>query len=208
MERRVIREDRKNKKLKPKKIILIASEGKTEKEYFNGFNGVNKNYRILFAKGNNTDSNNLICSLINSIKKNKLNEFEDFNAFCVFDIDTYGFKENINLKAIKECISNKIVPITSTPCIELWFLLHFEEVSHYIDSKQTIEKLKNHITDYKKGKDIYNELINNIDKAIIRAKRLEQKQLSNGHTIGSINANPNTEVFKLIEYLNYMEKTN
>lgn len=42
---------------KPKKIILIGTEGsnQTEKKYFTAFNQTQSEYKINVAKGNNTD---------------------------------------------------------------------------------------------------------------------------------------------------------
>ena len=44
-------------------------------------------------------------------------------------------------------------------------------------------------------------IIEKIDIAINRAKKLEKYQIDNNKRIGTVEANPNTEVYKIVEYL-------
>ena len=53
----------------------------------------------------------------------------------------------------------------------------------------------------KKNVNIYPDIIKNLDKAIERAKKLEKYQLDNNRRIGTVEANPNTEFYKIVEYL-------
>ena len=54
---------------------------------------------------------------------------------------------------------------------------------------------------YEKSLDIYPQITERMNKAIENAKRLEQFQLSNLKEIGTTEANPSTELYKLVEYL-------
>lgn len=92
---RKISKDRVRKIRKPKSKILIAVEGKnkTEKLYFNHFDDGNKNYSISFAKGNYTDSLNLVRMLIEEIKRIGLDINDEDKAYCVFDVDV-DFEKN------------------------------------------------------------------------------------------------------------------
>jgi len=46
-------------------------------------------------------------------------------AFCVFDTDEDPNKNKLIIEAKKYAELKGIKMITSAPCIELWFLLHF-----------------------------------------------------------------------------------
>ena len=43
--------------------------------------------------------------------------------------------------------------------------------------------------------------VNEIDLAIEREKKIEKYQTDNNRRIGTVEANPNTEVYKIVEYL-------
>lgn len=184
------------------KIILIGFEGSTENNYFDNFKCQNKKYRIKYAFGNQTDPVNLVKNLYNTINREYDSDFFDSNkAYCVFDLDTYKNKEDKIKEALALCNKYGITPITSAPCIELWYLLHFEKCNGYINSDKVIQKLKKYIPNYEKGMNIFENMKEGVNDAINRAKELEDINKRNGYEIGSIDANPNTEVYKIIEYL-------
>lgn len=194
--------DRKQKFKKTKEIIYISYEGDTEDNYFFKFNNKSQNFRVLRAYGNQTDPVNLVKNLYNTIiNKYGNNFFEENRAYCIFDLDTYKNKEKQIKEAIKMCKDYNIIPITSAPCIELWYLLHYKKYNSYINSYDAVEKLKLYIKNYEKGIDIYDELLPNIDKAIKNAKDLEKINIRNDKMIGALDTNPNTEIYKLVEYL-------
>ena len=186
---------------KSKRIILVAYEGdnKTEKNYFDNFQGRNKNYRIKSVPGNETDPVNLVKQTINRVKDLGLNLEEDDIAYCVFDADIKPEKNIQITNAIKLAKTNNIIPIVSTPCIELWFLLHYEYSTAFVDNNAVINKLKKYYPKYKKNCNIYVEIGNNVDKAIMNAKKLEKFQIDNNKKLQSVESNPYTEVYKIIE---------
>lgn len=202
---RKISNDRVRKTRKPKSKILIAVEGKnkTEKLYFNHFDDGNKNYSISFAKGNYTDPLNLVKMLIEEIKRIGLDLNDEDKAYCVFDVDVDFAKNSLINEAKKLAEENNIKVITSTPSIELWFLFHYEYTSSNMNNKEVINRLKKHYPVYDKNVDIYPNIYSNMSDAITNAKKLEKYQLENGKTIGNVEANPNTEIYKIVlELLN------
>ena len=48
--------------------------------------------------------------------------------------------------------------------------------------------------------DIFPAIIEYVNVAIERAKKLEQYQIQNNKKVGSVDANPNTEMYKIVEY--------
>lgn len=126
--KRVISNDRVRKKRKQKNKIIIAVEGKnkTEKLYFNNFDNGKKSYSISFAKGNYTDPLNLVKMLIEEMKKIGVDLSDGDRAYCIFDTDIEPIKNTVIKEAKKLASLSGIEIITSTPSIELWFLLHYD----------------------------------------------------------------------------------
>ena len=200
---RRISSDRVRKIRKQKSKILIAAEGKnkTEKTYFSNFEDGTKSYNISYAKGNNTDPLNLVQMLIKQIENMGLDLQDDDMAYCIFDTDTNPDKNKIINEAIQLAKKNNIKIITSSPCVELWFLLHYDYTTSNMSNEEVKKRLKKFYPKYEKNVNIYPEIIKNLDKAIERAKKLEKYQLDNNRRIGTVEANPNTEFYKIVEYL-------
>lgn len=201
--KRKISSDRVRKVRKQKNKIIIAAEGKnkTEKIYFSHFDDGKKSYSISFAKGNYTDPFNLVKMLIDEIKKIGLDLTDGDEAYCVFDTDMDPTKNSIISEAKKLAIDNNIKIISSTPSIELWFLLHYDYTTANMSNKDLMNRLKSYYINYDKNVDIYPHINSKINEAIEKAKRLEKYQLDNGRVIGTVEANPNTEVYKIVEEL-------
>lgn len=200
---RRISNDRVRKVRKQKSKILIAAEGKnkTEKTYFSNFEDGKKSYNITYARGNNTDPLKLVKMLIKEIDELKLDLQDDDVAYCIFDTDVDINKNKIIEEAIQLARKNNIKIITSSPCFELWFLLHYDYTTANMDSEEVIKRLKEYYPKYEKNINIYPDIIKEIDLAIDRAKKIEKYQIDNNRRIGTVEANPNTEVYKIVEYL-------
>lgn len=188
---------------KSKRVVLIAYEGenKTEKNYLSNFSGRDKDYIIKPVPGNETDPINLVRQTIQKVKDLSLDLSEDDKAYCVFDTDTKPEK-NIQIEsAIKLAKDNAIIPIVSAPCVELWFLLHYEYTTAVINSNDVIERLKKHYPKYEKNCNIYSEIKDRVDIAIKNSKKLEKYQKQNNKKLQTVDANPYTEMYKLVEEL-------
>lgn len=202
-QKRRISNDRVRKIRKQKSKILIAAEGKnkTEKTYFSNFEDGKKSYNITFARGNNTDPLKLVQMLIKEIDELKLDLQDDDIAYCIFDTDIDPNKDKIIEEAIQLAKKNNIKVITSSPCVELWFLLHYDYTTANMSSGDVIKRLRDYYPKYEKNINIYPDIIKNLDLAIEYAKKLEKYQLDNNRKIGTVEANPNTEIYKIVEYL-------
>ena len=188
---------------KSKSKVLIATEGKnkTEKTYFSNFEDNKKSYNVTYARGNNTDPLKLVKMLIKEIAELRLDLQDDDVAYCIFDTDVDSNKNTIIEEAIQLAKKNNINIITSSPCIELWFLLHYDYTTANMNNEEVIRRLKKYYPKYKKNINIYPDIIEKIDLAIDRAKKLEKYQINNKQRIGTVEANPNTEIYKIVEYL-------
>ena len=70
-----------------------------------------------------------------------------------------------------------------------------------MSNDDVIRKLKEHYPKYTKSSNIYPDILPNMDSAIESAKRLEKHQIQGNRKIGTVEANPNTEIYKIVEYL-------
>ncbi len=188
---------------KSKRVILIAYEGKnkTERYYFDSFKGIDKDYTIKTVPGNETDPVNLVEQTIDEVKESRLNLEDDDRAFCVFDTDVNSSKNSQIKAAIKLAKLNNIGVITSSPCIETWFLLHYEYTTSNMNCDEVIRRLKGHYPKYTKSSNMYPILYDKTKTACDNAKRLEEYQKDNNRDIKSVEANPHSDVYQIIEEL-------
>lgn len=122
-------------------------------------------------------------------------------VFCVFDVDVDPKKNKIIQEAIIFANKNGIQIITSTPCVELWFLLHFEYTTAHLSNQEVMKRLHEFYPKYAKNINIFPDINKNVDFAIENAKRLEKYQKDSKKKIGTVEANLNTEMYKIVEYL-------
>lgn len=202
-QKRKISKDRVRKIRPPKNKILIAAEGKnkTEKIYFNNFEKIKKSFNITYARGNNTDPIKLVQMLIKEIGELNLDLGNGDMAYCIFDTDNNLDKNKSIEAAIDLALKNNIKVITSSPCVELWFLLHYDYTTANMSSQDVIKRLKVYYPKYEKNINIYPNIVGKTDLAINRAKKLEKYQIANNRQIGSVEANPNTEIYIIVEDL-------
>lgn len=129
-------------------------------------------------------------------------------VYCVFDRDKHDCFD-ATVQAIADIKSKNIFfAITTTPCFEFWLLLHFAyDTSPYQASgnKSSCEnantKLKLHWADYGKNKrGIYAHSKQHMQTAINNAKLLVK------HNLTSSSDNPQTNLHKLIEYLQSIKR--
>ena len=73
-----------------------------------------------------------------------------------------------------------------------------------INNRDILNKLKRKLPGYEKGNDVFESLNSNICIAIKNAKKLEEYHLKNGLNIKSVEANPHSEIYKVIE--NFVSK--
>lgn len=113
--------------------------------------------------------------------------------WCLFDRDEHpNFDRAIALAAehgIKVAVSN--------PCIELWFLLHFESRTAFID-RDDVQRCSGRLLGCGKtlSQAAIDTLIARYPEARARAQRLDAKHADDGSPEGS---NPSTGVWRLIE---------
>lgn len=151
--------------------------------------------------GSETDPVNLVKQTIQEVKKLGLDLNEDDRAYCIFDTDNNTSKNSQIKEAVMIAQENNIGVITSSPCIELWFLLHYEYTTANMNSDEVIKRLKTHYPKYNKNCNIYPIINDKTKKAYANAIKLEQYQKQNNRNIKSVEANPHSDVYQIIDEL-------
>ena len=113
--------------------------------------------------------------------------------WCVFDIDEHPKVED----AIELAADNGINVAVSNPCIELWFLLHFQDQHSFIDRSQ-VQRMATEMLCCGKVPTTaaLGRLAEHYDQARVRAQKLEEKHRLDG---SSPSSNPSSGVWRLIE---------
>ena len=174
--------------------IAIVVDGKTEAWYFRMLQKNETQLRINLEPIIPQKK-----TLVEQYKKVKeLSEDYEYDVvFWIIDLDTIAketrecnknrkspldeLKEYIN--EIKNNYSN-IISIINNPCLEFWFLLHFDSLSKYFKSCDDVEKLlisNKFLPGYEKSErfykkanqDIYFKLKNRLNTAIINSKKIK-----------------------------------
>ncbi len=160
---------------------FVFCEGETEMAYVKLLRSV---FRVPLQIICRKSDSNISEQYINHCKRDYVPTQND-KTFLMFDLDVEGMLEH--LKKIEDAIL-----LVSNPCIELWFLLHYEDCSSEISTDRCIKKLSLHSSGYTKGTQSPKEsnvLISNMDIACERAKRMTSP------------ANPSSMVYLLIDAL-------
>ena len=185
-------------------FTYIICEGvKTEPNYISGFaNAINIKYRdmssgqrvIVKGTGRNTKS------LLRYARKQVNDEFPQAAVVWLMyykDDFPYDDFDNTQFSAETRKDSRQYKVAWSNLCIELWFVLHFQELVANIGRDQYRQILKQYFNYEKNQADIYDVLKDNLADAIKRAKRL---YASYGELPPSQRC-PATRVFEMVEAL-------
>ncbi|MEM9887957.1 MAG: RloB family protein, partial [Bacteroidota bacterium] len=187
---------RKKKSVQKKKTFAIVVDGKTEVWYFNMLKRNERTLKINIKPDLPSKK-----KLVQQYKY--VRELAEYNTkvFWIIDLDTIveeTRKASSNSESPmaefcryrdrlkKDC--NNVVPIVNCPCLEFWFLLHFETTAKYYESCHAAEKrLRKYLKDYEKTKsyftrqnqDIYLKLKPQLNEAIENAKQLSGFEVEN-----------------------------
>ena len=145
--------------------FFVFCEGKTEAAYVDL---LRRNFRVPVEIIARVSDSNISQPYIDRCRRDRFTTPED-KTFLMIDLDVPGMLEH--LKKIKEATL-----LLSNPCIEYWFLLHYNEVNKEMSSAQCLARLKAIDAEYSKGDFsvlMKKVLIEGIDTAASRAKAKE-----------------------------------
>jgi hypothetical protein len=115
--------------------------------------------------------------------------------WCVFDVDVHPRLD----EALQLAASNDILVALSNPCIELWFIIHFQDQAAYLN-RGDAEKMAQGLL--KSGKTptpaALEQLVDKYDSAKQRACQLDRKHQLDGSLP---NSNPSSGVWRLVDVI-------
>lgn len=187
--------------------ILILTEGYSEEIYFKQLKKALKLNTVEVKKSNYTDALRIIEEAIGYGEKSIEQKNEYNYIFCVFDLDTVKNKHFIseissyNNRYKKE--NSIIYPIITYPCIEFWFILHYDcyDAPFIVKGNHSVgdiakKEFKNYDSNYHEtNESSITILVKNYNTAIYNAKRIVSKQEQ------SNSFNPITNIQQLVTLL-------
>ena len=191
-----------HKRAQNKRYLIVCEGTKTESYYFQSLlEDIGIRLPTVRVAKNEGSSPDRIVTHALDLYEEDARQGDAYDAvYCVFDRDkhtTFGAA----VQRTKDCQA-PLIAITSTPCFEVWLLLHFgytDQPFHAAGKKsvgdQVVAQLKRKpgMGQYGKGQQgIYVQLKDKLDSALNNADRLRQ----HGKDTGSIN--PATDVDQLV----------
>ncbi|MDR1828872.1 MAG: RloB family protein [Methylobacteriaceae bacterium] len=154
-----------------RKLFLIAVEGvKTERQYFAVFNQLPPVIRVICPKSGHDSSPPQVLMRKKKHLREKEEELKSSDeAWLVVDKDEWTDEQLAQLHAWAQTCNNYHFAL-SNPKFEYWLLLHFEDSTGGISSRECSARLKHHLADYDKGIDPRRFTRARIDDAIRRAR--------------------------------------
>lgn len=195
---------------KPYDMVLIVCEGgKTEPQYFSEIKDYyeidSANIRITGDCGSDPMSVVSYALELYAYEKCKGNIFD--RVYCVFDQDSYNLPPYKYQQALNKISSVKpkdtFIAITSVPCFEYWFLLHFLYTTAQFSSvgglsvgAMVLQSLKKYWPDYEKSqKETFTSRLSELDYAINNSIR-SLAEANDNHT-----DHPSTHIHELVIFL-------
>lgn len=170
---------------KEQKTIVIYCEGETEKIYFEDMKRTERLLTIKLEPKLPSRSGSPTELLKSAIKEAKEQKRLIDKIWCVYDLDVLSTSIIDKYKSVlNKAKKHNIGIASSSPCFELWFLLHYKLTEPTNLSCKNVEKrLKLHIPDfnkqqqYLKKKKLYTFLYDKLKNAITNAKKTNNKCL-------------------------------
>lgn len=174
--------------------------GKKSSEYYYFSNFRNRNLRIQFSTGNNTDPKGMLEDLLKYIHNENIKSEDNCKIFLVLDTDLN--KRRISeIKEIEiECVKHNIKIITSVPTFEIWYILHYRnDRLKFLTSREVKKELQNINGIYIESMNMYEIVKDLTENAINNARFLGQLIIKNNEDL--LNSNPHTSIYKILEII-------
>lgn len=182
----------------PKPLVLIACEGHTERAYFEAVRASLGLRTMEIAEDTGLDPSGLIRYIERRIHDD--GPFE--HIVCAFDKNSHAHFASARTRIQQLATGKKPVNIreaVSIPCVEYWFLLHYERTAKpFQNSAEVITHIQEsgHIPNYAKADAaVCRDLIKRTDAAIANAIWLTERAKADGFD------NPFTNVHEIIGLL-------
>jgi hypothetical protein len=196
----------KNLRLKNKRYLIVCEGTKTEPYYLNELldDLRIRPQLVRIAPNVGVSPDRVVAHALTLYDEDALAGDAYDTVYCLFDRDTHTtFDSAVQRTKDLNSAGRPFVAITSTPCFEVWLLLHFgysDKPFHFVGKKsvgdQVVATLKTMpgFANYGKGqKGIYGQLKDKLADALTHAYRLRR----HGSDTGS--NNPSTDIDELVK---------
>ncbi|MEU4120207.1 RloB family protein [Kitasatospora sp. NPDC028055] len=188
----------------PERNFLIYCEGEvTEKTYLRGLARDLRNRPVSLKIGNtHGEPLKLVNAAIGHAKKVD-DPFDE--VWCVLDVEAPRRHPSLD-QALRTAKQNGVNCALSSPCFEVWLLLHFDQGRAYLESHQAAKELTKVLKGYDpKGKDFaFDDVRGHTGKARKAALDLHARHEDSGRQIECwCVSNPCTSVGGLLDALDY-----
>jgi hypothetical protein len=161
-----------------RRVILVVCEGQTEEAYFHAIREHYRHQTHVNVQIERADSDP-VKVVEKGKRRNKQNDFD--RVFCVVDGD-----KSERIEAARRRIGKRsdLELIVSTPCFEVWLLLHFEASdAPFVECAKVCDRLRQQLPDYVKGQRYdFARIVSRSDDAISNAEWLAARGLDNPAT--------------------------
>ena len=182
--------------------ILVHVEGITEDRYLKHIYRKNTASMTLTTVTKFSDPMSMVRAAaarrksdVTDQKRGRGDAYDEY--WCVFDIDQHPNLKN----AIEMARANDIAIAISNPCIELWFLIHYEDQTAFI-SRGDVQAACQKVLGCEKGSlsaKALDELFNRYAEARERAKQLDRMHESADRSVPD--DNPSSRLWELIDHI-------
>lgn len=179
-------------------LIVIASEDThAVRQYFDFFQSTKIQFKVLETDSGKSAPEHVLARLDEYRKEYQVGEGDEFWVVC--DCDHWISSGHIHnlVRVIQECRQKGIRVALSSPCFELWLLIHFAEFppENKLTCSQIEKRIRNAIGSYDKTK-VYKLPMDNdrVKAAVDRSKR-------NQASSSEIPDRPQTSVHLIVEEL-------
>jgi len=183
------------------KVELIVCEGSnTEPAYFEALKRRLRLYavRIDVISPSESEPNTVVERAIAKRKEMEEDGIPCEKVWCVVDVEIPPHS-TLDEAWEKANQTPKLELVLTNPCIEYWFLLHFEKhTSQFADNEEVMKKLKTVHPSYKKRRIGFDDLYPRTSEAIKNSKEVLKENNCSEYLR---NCNPSTHVHKIVEHL-------
>lgn len=185
-------------RMKPRKLILVMVEGKTEECYFNLLNDKLKASEVT-VKCYQAEHSTPDAVIKSAMEFKAPRNLKYDQRWVVYDADVLTGKQI--QRALEQARQGHLQSAISNPCFEYWLLLHHECCTPAFNSSdQCIGRLQERDTTYRKG--TFNALASYLEASRIMTAITHAQRVMRDHRLAGNNdphPHPSTTVHLLIE---------
>lgn len=191
-----------------KPLIVICSEGgKKSSEYYYFRNYTNRDLRIQFSTGNNTDPKGMLEDLLKYIHNEDIASEDNCRIFLVLDTDLDEKRIGEIKEVEQKCTDNNVEIVTSAPTFEIWYIMHYRNNRLKFQTRKEVKRELQKLNGiYTESMNMYKMIKDLTDNARSTAKSIEQQIIRNNEDL--LSSNPHTNIYKILDNIDEFNNLN